>query len=53
MPVSSKGNGENFILHIQKIENAESIKNQFNNYGLATNQTFQGTVPSLNTFFNS
>jgi len=51
IPVSSKGNGESFILHIQKIENAESIKNQFNNYGLATNQTFQGTVPYLNTLF--
>ena len=51
IPVSSKGNGENFILHIQRIENAESIKNQFNNYGFATNQTFLGTVPSLNTLF--
>ncbi|WP_062569906.1 type I-F CRISPR-associated endoribonuclease Cas6/Csy4 [Pseudoalteromonas arabiensis] len=51
IPLSSKDNGENFILHIQKIENAESIKNQFNNYGFATNQTFQGTVPSLNPLF--
>lgn len=51
IPVSSKGNGENFILHIQKIENTNAIENQFNNYGFATNQTFQGTVPSLNTLF--
>lgn len=49
IPVSSKGNGEDFILHIQKIENTNAIENQFNNYGFATNQTFQGTVPSLNT----
>tara|TARA_R110002020_G_scaffold98238_1_gene233962 strand:- start:395 stop:994 length:600 start_codon:yes stop_codon:yes gene_type:complete len=48
IPVSSKGNGENFILHIQKIENTNAVGNQFNNYGFATNQTFQGTVPSLN-----
>ena len=51
IPVSSKGNGENFILHIQKIENTNAIENQFNNYGFATNQTLQGTVPSLNTLF--
>jgi len=49
IPVSSKANGQSYVLHIQKIENAESIKNQFNNYGLATNQASQGTVPSLNT----
>lgn len=51
IPVSSKGNGNNFILHIQKIEKAEPINNQFNNYGFATNQTFQGMVPSLNPLF--
>ncbi|WP_276756645.1 type I-F CRISPR-associated endoribonuclease Cas6/Csy4 [Pseudoalteromonas marina] len=51
IPVSSKGNGDNFILHIQKIENTNAIENQFNNYGFATNQTFQGTVPSSNTLF--
>ncbi|MAD04045.1 MAG: type I-F CRISPR-associated endoribonuclease Cas6/Csy4 [Pseudoalteromonas sp.] len=49
IPVSSKGNGNNFILHIQKVEKAEPINNHFNNYGFATNQTFQGMVPSLNT----
>ncbi|WP_165741220.1 type I-F CRISPR-associated endoribonuclease Cas6/Csy4, partial [Pseudoalteromonas sp. Z1A6] len=31
IPVSSKGNGENFILHIQKIENTNAVGNQFNN----------------------
>ncbi|MBW4966547.1 type I-F CRISPR-associated endoribonuclease Cas6/Csy4 [Pseudoalteromonas sp. CR1] len=51
IPVSSKGNGQSYVLHIQKIENAEPINNHFNNYGFATNQTFQGTVPSLNTLF--
>ena len=40
---------EDFILHIQKIGNTNAIENQFNNYGFATNQTFLGTVPSLNT----
>lgn len=51
IPVSSKGNGQSFVLHVQKIENTNAIENQFNNYGFATNQTFQGTVPSLNTLF--
>ncbi len=49
IPVSSKANGQNFVLHIQRIEKIESIKSQFNNYGFATNQTFLGTVPALNT----
>ena len=50
IPVSSKGNGNNFILHIQKIEKAEPMHNHFNNYGFATNQEFQGTVPNLIPF---
>ena len=49
IPASSKANGQNFVLHIQRIEKIESIKSQFNNYGFATNQTFLGTVPPLNT----
>lgn len=49
IPITSKGNGQSFVLHIQKIENTNALGNQFNNYGLATNQVLKGTVPPLNT----
>lgn len=49
IPMSSRGNGQNFIIHIQKVKLTNVIGNQFNNYGLATNKALQGTVPSLNT----
>ncbi len=48
IPVSSKDNGQSFVLHIQRVEKANTIENQFNNYGFATNQTLQGSVPLLN-----
>ena len=51
IPVSSKGNGQSYVLHVQKVEKPEPINNHFNNYGFATNQTFLGTVPSLNPIF--
>lgn len=51
IPVSSKANGQSFVLHVQKVESTDALGNQFNNYGFATNQASQGTVPSLNTPF--
>ena len=49
MFLQSKSNRQRFISYTNT-ESINFIEINVNNYGFAKNQTFQGTVSSLNTF---
>lgn len=52
IPLSSQSTNQDIMLHVQKEECVDIMLNQFNSYGLATNQAWKGTVPDLkNTMF--
>lgn len=52
IPLSSQSTNQGIMLHVQKEECVDIMLNQFNSYGLATNQAWKGTVPDLkNTMF--
>lgn len=46
IPISSKGNGCDFALQIQR-KTCDRSDNQFNSYGFATNEKWLGSVPNF------
>lgn len=49
--ISSKSSGQHYILHIQKDSGELKRNDHFNQYGLATNDIYTGTVPDLSLLF--
>jgi len=45
--VFSKSSNTNIILHVQKQNHVHEVSNDYSHYGLATNEKYLGTVPSL------
>ncbi|EOD78077.1 hypothetical protein D515_03200 [Grimontia indica] len=45
--MDSQSTQQRFVLHVQKENVAEVSDAEFNGYGLATNQTYRGTVPDI------
>lgn len=45
--MDSQSTQQRFVLHVQKEKVAEASGPDFNGYGLATNQTYRGTVPDI------
>ncbi|WP_048688399.1 type I-F CRISPR-associated endoribonuclease Cas6/Csy4 [Catenovulum maritimum] len=45
IPMTSKGNQNNYAIHIQKKTFSESNTDKFNSYGLSTNQQIANPVP--------